>query len=524
MDDTKLYTPIEQEDASDFELSQKKRLNRMQSLFPNMSRTQEEQELFNYNEDALQAAKDADVQKGIEIMEQYMPKQEEPMMSQMSEAQKQEGIKMPEPKAPVISQPKAPIAKAEEPISAPSPVETAPQAEQEDAGIAALKKSQEERDRLLNQYGMLAAGRDAIIAGAGIGGADFDRYTKDSSYLNLLKQKAENKVGDVKDIAKEEKAITQHKAAKLELEQKGIDLANNKEFQNPNSAISKAYRDSLAKIDPSVMNQDFFKNASAYQIKAVYPMIDDMLDRKARAEERSLLKEAKEDAAIEKAKVDLHKALDPDEYRAGNFANNKKIYDRAERIVAMVKGKRPEDLTEQQIFELARGLEGVIAGGVGTITGAMHLLPKNLQTGLVGVEQWITSRPPRAKLAEFARMLTDAVVREQRTTFKAIQDTQSKRIQSPKFKKLMEKAPEEFEDQVAIWGFDAKGKPTASVEELVPHPFGEEWNPKGSKKSDIKAPASMGDMVSVISPSGQKGKIPRANLEKALAAGYKQVQ
>jgi hypothetical protein len=287
-----------------------------------------------------------------------------------------------------------------------------------------------------------------------------------SMAAKAFEKEAGQQVSDAETIrkAKTEQAEEDRAATKFNLE-----LGDATKSRDPSSDVSQLLRSGLKKLYPGVSSSiPNFDNLTADNINKVYPMVKDWAENQIRLDQARLLREARAEGIVDKEMAELHKELDPDQFRAGNFANNKKIYDRADRLMAMVKYKDPSELSEPQIFELARGLEGIISGGVGTITGAMHLMPKNLRTGIVGVQQWLSSKPEPAKLKEFATMLVDATVREQRAALTHIKDTQQKRLNSPKFRKLKEKRPEDYQSIAELWGFDAQGKPTSTVEEDVP--------------------------------------------------------
>lgn len=149
----------------------------------------------------------------------------------------------------------------------------------------------------------------------------------------------------------------------------------------------------------------------------------------------------------------------------------------------------------RQMQEIARSMDAMLSGGVGTITGTQELIPHTLRGKFASLEEYIANKPSGLENKEFLNRVEDTIKRETALSKRQQADIM-KGVQSA-YSHLSKKDPERFQQVLEEKGLVPSQNPLA---DQAPPP---------------------NDLVSVITPDGRKGKIPKANLEKALAGGYK---
>lgn len=187
----------------------------------------------------------------------------------------------------------------------------------------------------------------------------------------------------------------------------------------------------------------------------------------------------------------------------GRAANNIRSADAALNLADQYKGHE-NDMDSRQIAEFARSLDALLSQGAPSVSGMDKLIPKTLTGKARSFEEFLTNEPKGAKQAAFIQRARETIEREKALAQKQLSTTQ--------------------------------GKLFAPYRDLAEHPkYGQQFNdilPPGITADMLfKKPGKDGasvsdqsDVVNVISPEGKSGTIPKANLEKAIAKGFKVVQ
>lgn len=149
----------------------------------------------------------------------------------------------------------------------------------------------------------------------------------------------------------------------------------------------------------------------------------------------------------------------------------------AEKIETLIhQYKDSGQLSKQQIYEIANAFDSMLKGGVSTVSGVEHLIPRNMLTDSASIEQYISSVPVGAQQQAFVKRLAESVANEKKTA-----TGQLDRYLKPKglaFKELKEKDPDSFH-AILQGGNEAAGvvqgapqvsrAPSAPAEETGPH-------------------------------------------------------
>lgn len=354
---------------------------------------------------------------------------------------------------------------------------------------------------------IIKASAGIASAGAGYKGGKADLDTINGNLDAITNEKK----GEANDILTKRKAASDELGnIKEQIQTKEL-VQDDKDLRDPNSDVSKLYRDAFTRMGAKVSD-----NASAAQIQKAFPPIEKYFNaeenRKSRELTAQLAAQARHDAAKDKqdAKEELqtnndfikfNKALESGTASAksvlGKAANLEFSANRIQTLIDQTKNK-PGGATPQQIAELARNLDGMLSGGTGTISGTKELLPKTAQGQFANLEQYILSSPQGANMQDFVKQIEDTVQRER----KVAQDQKAsiqKRITSG-FSHLENKDPSRYSKMLDENGLGANPAQNAAVLSSGP------------------------DMVKVMNPEGKKGSIPRDKLEAALKAGYTEVK
>jgi hypothetical protein len=166
----------------------------------------------------------------------------------------------------------------------------------------------------------------------------------------------------------------------------------------------------------------------------------------------------------------------------------------ADKALQLVKNKDPNTLTTQDLALLAQEISKIAQGGVATEHGITNLMPNNLQTKAAEVQNFLFSKPTDAQAGEYIKK-NMKYLDEMKNVAQGTLST---------FRKNITK------------GYKGRISPEQEAEVMQDYSLGEHAvSPETGAASEL---------VSVVDPSGRKGKIPKANLQKALDKGYKVTQ
>lgn len=216
---------------------------------------------------------------------------------------------------------------------------------------------------------------------------------------------------------------------KTENKLKASDLLNEVKRRDPNSEVSKAYREFVKTAAPQLAAQPDFLNLSAEGVKDILPGIDLKMKMDMLKEQKSREASDKSSAAADKEFAQFTKDIDmPYTARSGTAlgqaANSVR---RAEALQAFAAVPDTNKLTGAQMQELASSLDSIIRGG-NTSKGTIEkLVPKTARSSAAKTLEWITNEPQGTKQKEFIDIMLKAADREKTIGLKQIQDWQARR-------------------------------------------------------------------------------------------------
>lgn len=230
------------------------------------------------------------------------------------------------------------------------------------------------------------------------------------------------------------------------------------EPKDPNSAISKNYRDFLKRYGVNAPD-----NVSAEQIKDVLlPAAEKEELKKLQLKNIQLGKEqtqAYRDVArgdkldkqttdrIDKANKSLTAEIASSRSAFGRAANTKQA---AEKLEALTQGIDPNDLNTRQIAEIARNMDSMLANGQATISGMSKLIPASASGDVSKISEYISNIPKGAQQGEFVKNMMQTVQREKTLAQQQMQKTQGSILGS--YGDLKDKPA--FQEMLRVHGLD----------------------------------------------------------------------
>jgi hypothetical protein len=236
------------------------------------------------------------------------------------------------------------------------------------------------------------------------------------------------------------------------------------EEQDPNSAVSKNYREFLQRYGVNAG-----PGVTAAQVKAVllpaaekdqlkksqldaqkFSAEQGRLSREAIADEnrksrefiaqenrqgREALRSTSQADKLEKdnkSRIDKANKLITAEVGSSRsaFGRAANTYQAAERIEQLVAGTDPNNLDKRQIVEIARNLDGMLSNGQPTISGMEKLIPKSSQGDFSKILEYVQNIPKGAQQGAFVNRMLATVAREKNLSHTQMQRTQSKLLGS----------------------------------------------------------------------------------------------
>lgn len=194
-------------------------------------------------------------------------------------------------------------------------------------------------------------------------------------------------------------------------------------------------------------------------------------DRSARALERKDALEfrtsEKESQLADKQFIALGDAVNLARGRQGEAGKAMGTIQQAKRDLQLI--EQNPNPSEQQLYEIARGLDRVISGAAPTIGATEHLVPQTLRGKVANFEQWLRNKPTGAEKQEFVKQYKDTLERISAATVDFTNDTNAKTFNSRSH--LAKRDPERWNAAITAAGlspedFDQKtwvykGKPKA---------------------------------------------------------------
>lgn len=378
-----------------------------------------------------------------------------------------------------------------------------------------LKKLLEAQRNTMNETGFQRAAQGLIQSDGNV-----ERITRgeapryDTDPYGILAEQEKRAAQPIKDLAARRSAEVQD----IDTQKNVLNKQETQDENDPQSPRSKLFQEAARKMGLDKYLGDALDKMPASALQKYLPMDINMQTveankelAKARLDEskdaRQERKTQRDQEQTDKAFDELAKRTDPARSIRGNLGEQARVAMRANAGLELVKGKDFNKVTDIEMKELARTLEGVLSGGVGTIQGAKALVPKTAQGSIIDAMQWVTNKPQGKEQKEFVGLLTKALERQKEVAEGNVKKMQSEvmRTAAPKLK---QKDPERWQMFVDELGLDQDAKPRQAPTQTAP--------------AAPKAPApAASDRVSVVSPTGKQGSVPKSQLDSALKQGYK---
>jgi hypothetical protein len=290
---------------------------------------------------------------------------------------------------------------------APSPVPTIRSATPTDMSDKEFAAAQELADRRRIGRG---------IAGLGAG---TELTTPKSSLIKGLAESAENPIKDL--------------AAKRKAEKEMLDLMDDKKKNDPQSDVSKLYRDSFKKLGIQIPD-----TATASELEKAQPAIGMMINRQAQIEANKIAREgiaatraatvaSKADAASQKDAENFRKAYDPQlaSSRSG-LGKESSRYVQSTHALNLLSGiKDLNDVNPIQQKELAVALATMLSPGLPHEATINSLDPDTLGKTFANLVQKVTGSPHGTNSAGMVAMLKKSVENQQKISAQNIKKSQN---------------------------------------------------------------------------------------------------
>ncbi len=216
----------------------------------------------------------------------------------------------------------------------------------------------------------------------------------------------------------------------------------------------------------------------------------------------NLLTAEEQNAQYWKDKEFQQNDLDADKGRAGNFGIISAKVESAERLQTLIHSfQSGNDLPKAQMEELALGLSNMLApGGGGSREQVAALVPHSALGDTNKMISYLSNQPRGAGQGGFVDQIAHTIDREAATANDQLNTIRASRVGA--HSTLRQMAPDAFNRQLRSYKMDP-----ANIDE----------------NGNYKVPAGDGDSVNIKLPDGRTGTIPKANLQKAISQGAKEI-
>lgn len=346
---------------------------------------------------------------------------------------------------------------------------------------------------------LLAMGKAAQQVGAGIGGTKVDE-----SYGDNLKDLANLPVTNLKEARAAQEAIekrvqerqkfimdkesfkTGQELRGIELQKAKMGLADETLRQDPKSDSSilarQSTRDTLMRMGRKDLASKITDNMSANQIDKLFGTLNLSNMVTAYEAQQSRLEMAKQTSAIkaaafkEKASEKDMKRLDtvgklldaPLQRTNTTIGKLAAIKSAAGRVRQLIAGQTPDQVTNQQLYELARAVDAMVSQGASTISGTEHLLPRGWKADYAKMAEKVKNRPVGAGQGVYVTNILHTIEREEIEADRQLKEAARGILGS--YMDLKEKMPEAWETMLRMKGIDPKDiqLPSASPKDGEP--------------------------------------------------------
>jgi hypothetical protein len=394
------------------------------------------------------------------------------------------------------------------PQAAPAPVETPEAQEAPQPSEWEAFKSKYSEDNLNK------AKADAEDQKSGLGWTQFAAGLGDALAGRSSAQTAQNFENIRKGIDERTTgAFEKQKAAAVQ------DIGTKKAFEGSSKGTPRAklMTTLLNRMSPGVYSKEQLDNMSADDVEAamkgteVKAKIDQSTaaqqmahqDRMVKNEMLQQARGQKQSEGVDKLVREMRNDFDADKGRSGNFGQISAKVQSAERLQTLADAFKDGNLPPAQVEEFALGLSNMLApGGGGSRAQVEALVPHSAVGDAQKLKSWLFNEPLGANQQKFVEMMNHTVQREKETASNQLNAIRASRL--PVHETLKNLAPDRYNAMLQSYGLDPKNIKDGKY--IVPNQSGN------------------GDTVTIQTPDGRTGTIPRGNLEKALAKGAKVIQ
>lgn len=369
-----------------------------------------------------------------------------------------------------------------------------------------LKNVQEQAARLKNFEDL--SNTATILAGAAAG----ERHRATPSNVDELVKMGEQKKKDADSLVKDFQA------------------RGEQEKNDPGSAASAQARQlARAMMKQAGLGINIPDNVSAADLEKRFPQLQHMATSKQMLDERrELMNLKREEMASNKESarsdkldkefdanvIKFNSNLDKPELSGARSAAGKNVLisQYADRINTLIKSAPKNDynnLTNQQVYEIAKSLDAMLSLGAPTVAGTKEITPSSIQSILAGYSQKASNAPAGAQLGKFVENIKDTIDREKKLADKQIGDfyeVAKQGIPERQYKARQSDYDRALQSRLARIASSENPKAVETLAQVQ------------------QSKTTPSDTVKVISPDGKTGSIPKDKLKKALEKGYKEVQ
>lgn len=272
----------------------------------------------------------------------------------------------------------------------------------------------------------------------------------------------------------------------IDIEKGRLGLADTKEKNDPNSEASKlarmSTRDTLLRMGRKDLAAGVKDGMSAEQINGLFGTmsLSNMVTAyeaqqsrleaaKMRAHEASIRQAEKMDQKDVQRLDQASKLLDAPIARTNTTIGKLGgIISNAGRVRQLIAGRTPDQVTNQQLYELARAVDSMVSQGASTISGTEHLLPRGWKSDYAKFDEKMKNKPVGAGQGAYVNQILHTIEREETEAKRQLGEAARGSLGS--YMDLAKKHPESWKTMLMNKGLDpayianvpGPGEPTAA--------------------------------------------------------------
>lgn len=322
---------------------------------------------------------------------------------------------------------------------------TAPPA---DMGDTEMKQALADRKQNL---GMLA-----MLSGANIAGNAIAGVRTDPNYTSDLEALAKLPVEDIKALRLSEKekiALDEQKA----MNNAGSQMSAIARKTTKDMLVKIGYKDLASKIGDNMSAQQIHTLMGGLNIQNLMTQYESMQNRlevaRTRQHEREEMFKGRMDEKDMKSLQTAGKLATAAINRNNTaFGRNANVLRAANAMEALTGQIDYNNITPQQVVELAKNLDSMLTAGSATVSGVKDLLPRSAIGDANKIAGYIMNKPKGAGQGKFVKQIMETVTREKAVAQEQISQTQ-KQLFAP-YMTTIRKHKEDFRQIADIEGLD----------------------------------------------------------------------